>query len=62
LSESSSTTTFSLYTGIQQASLSSPTKKKKKLKIRKIKFDIKIKFLKIKGMAYLIAKKDSGLN
>jgi len=60
LPESSSTTTFSLYTGIQQASLSSPTKKK--LKIRKIKFDIKIEFLKIKGMAYLIAKKDGGLN
>jgi hypothetical protein len=61
LPESSSTTTFSLYTGIQQASLSSPTKKKR-LKIRKIKFDIKIEFLKIKGMAYLIAKKDGGLN
>jgi len=56
LLESLSTTTFSIYTEIQQAPLFSPTKKK--LKIKKIKFNIKIKFSKIKGTAYLLAKKD----
>jgi len=35
---------------------------KKNWKIRKMKFDIKIKFLKIKGTDYLIAKKDGALN
>jgi hypothetical protein len=38
------------------------SQKKKNQKIRKMKFGIKIKFLKIKGTGYLIAKKDGALN
>jgi hypothetical protein len=45
-----STMTFSLYAEIQQAYLSPLTKKV--LKIREIKFDIKIEFLTTKGTTH----------
>jgi hypothetical protein len=49
-SEYVSTMTFSLYTEIQQAYLSPLTKKV--VKIREIKFDIKIEFLTTKGTTH----------
>jgi len=56
-SKSSPTTTFFLSTGIRPSLLSPP---QKKLKIKKIKFGIKIYFLKIIGTGHLIAKKNGG--
>jgi hypothetical protein len=50
---------LSLYVGTQRAPLSSPSKKNRKKKERKIEFSTKIdEFLKMRGDDYLIAKKD----
>ena len=57
--KSSLTKTFSLYIGIQPPSFSST---KNGLQKRKIKFGIKIRFLKMRGINYVISKKDGDQN